>query len=115
MNSLFVIHPYKVEGVWVFDDPRVGLEQEPFVSGADVMLDRMTQDIHDAAKGVTVIFSAAPFPGAQHRFDWQREECGGNWYYHEELAIEGWLCPALFKYFDKAPPRLFAQVMPKTG
>jgi hypothetical protein len=29
MNSLFVIAPYKYEGMWVFDDPEVGLSKEP--------------------------------------------------------------------------------------
>jgi hypothetical protein len=28
-----------LEGHWVFDDPRVDLHREPFVSGADVMMD----------------------------------------------------------------------------
>ena len=23
--------------------------------------------------------------------------------------LEGWLCPALFKYFDKAPPELYGR------
>jgi hypothetical protein len=31
------------------------------------------------------------------------QESGGNWYYCPQLDIEGWLCPALFKYFEKAP------------
>lgn len=39
MNAIFVIAPYKWEGMWVFDDPQVGLHREPFVSGADVMMD----------------------------------------------------------------------------
>jgi len=29
MNELIAIHPYKVGGLWVFDDPAVGLRQEP--------------------------------------------------------------------------------------
>ena len=31
-NSLFIIRPYKHSGMWVFDDPAVGLVREPFVS-----------------------------------------------------------------------------------
>lgn len=115
MNSLFVIHPYKWEGVWVFDDPRVGLEQEPFVSGADTMLDEMTKDIDGAANGVTLIFSASSFPGCQYQFVRRREESGGNWYYSEGLDMEGWLCPALLKYFESAPNQLYAQVKPKAA
>ena len=66
MNSIFVIHPYKYEGMWVFDDARVGLVQEPFVAGADTLIDRMTETIPNAASGVTIIFSADAFPGSQH-------------------------------------------------
>lgn len=38
---------------------------------------------------------------------------GGNWYWNESLGMEGWLCPALFKYFDTAPERIYAQALPK--
>ena len=41
MNSIVAIHPYMYQGLWVFDDPAVGLVQEPFVSGADDIIDRM--------------------------------------------------------------------------
>ncbi|HEX2475791.1 MAG TPA: DUF6717 family protein [Lacipirellulaceae bacterium] len=113
MNSLIVIHPYKAHGDWVFDDPNVGLVQEPFVSGADVILDRMVEGIPNAAAGVSIIFSASPFPGSQHEFQWRREDSGGNWYYSSQFDLEGWLCPALFKYFERAPNKLYAQVKPK--
>jgi hypothetical protein len=97
----------------VFDDARVGLVQEPFVSGADTIIDRMVEGIPNAASGVTILFSATPFPGSRHEFVWRREESGGNWYFSPQFGIEGWLCPALFKYFDQAPERIFAQVKPK--
>jgi len=34
MNAIRAIHPFRYEGLWVFDDETVGLRQEPFVSGA---------------------------------------------------------------------------------
>jgi hypothetical protein len=45
MNELHVIAPFKHHGMWVFDDPKVGLAQEPFVAGADTIIDGMTQNI----------------------------------------------------------------------
>jgi len=54
-KEINVISPYKRHGIWVFDDARVGLVQEPFVS---------------------------------------------------DLDMEGWLCPALFRYFSN-PQRHF--------
>ena len=113
MNSLFVIAPYKYEGLWVFDDPQVGLVREPFVSGIDVMLDRLTADIPNAEKGFRLIFSEKPFPGAQVKLEWRRSECEGNWYYSPEFDMEGWLCPALFKYFPEAPRTLYGRAEPK--
>jgi hypothetical protein len=41
MNAINVIAPYKHLGMRVFDDPRVGLDKEPFVAGADAMMDRI--------------------------------------------------------------------------
>jgi hypothetical protein len=39
----------------VFDDPRVGLNQEPFVAGADAMIDRVVADVPNAEHGFTLI------------------------------------------------------------
>ena len=63
MNSLFVIAPYKYEGMWVFDDPAVGLSKEPFIAGIDMMIDKVVVDIPNADKGFRAIFGAGPFPG----------------------------------------------------
>lgn len=109
MNSLRVILPYRYEGMWVFDDPAVGLVREPFVAGADLVLDRLSAGIPNAAGGFRLLFSASPFPGHMIRLERRREEYGGNWYFCPEFGIEGWLCPALFKYFDEPPGQLFAR------
>jgi hypothetical protein len=109
-NSLFVIKPYRWEGLWVFDDPNVGLVKEPFVSGADTMIDVATENLPNAAQGFLAIFSARPFPGAQIELDWARAESGGNVYRWKEKGMEGWLCPALLRYFAEPPDKLFIQV-----
>lgn len=110
MNARFIIFPYKQHGVWVFDDERVGLTREPFVAGADSILDVLTANLPQAEHGVKLVFSAAPFPGYTARFVLERSEYGGGWYRWPEKGMEGWLCPALLKYFDKAPPELFVGV-----
>ena len=109
MNSLTVIAPYKYLGMWVFDDPRVGLVQEPFVGGADEIIDRWTANIPDAQSGFVLVFSEVPFPGHSLHLVWRRAELGGNTYYSPELDMEGWLCPALFRYFAEQPKELFAK------
>lgn len=113
MNSMLVIHPYRAEGMWVFDDARAGLVQEPFVSGADLILDRLVEHMPQAASGFTLLFSASPFPGYQEQLDWRREEHGGNWYFCKRLGMEGWLCPALFRYFEAAPSHIYVQCKPR--
>ena len=115
MNTIISIHPYKYEGLWVFDDEKVGLVQEPFVSGADTIIEKMVSDIPNAELGFTLLFSANPFPGYQAVFEWRRKEMGGNWYYSLDLDAEGWLCPALFKYFDSAPEKIYAQFKHKAA
>lgn len=112
-NSIIVIHPYKYEGTWVFDDERVGLVKEAFVSGADTIIDRMVENIPGAENGFTLLFSSGKFPGYQVEFEWKREEYDGNWYYCGAIGMEGWLCPALFKYFDETPKKIYAQFKEK--
>jgi hypothetical protein len=48
VNAINVIAPYRYLGMWVFDDPRVELVAEPFVGGADTMIDQITADIPNA-------------------------------------------------------------------
>src|SRR5437879_10305071 len=113
MNALLVIAPYKYQGTWVFDDARVGLFREPFIAGIDTMIDKAVAEIPNAKKGFRAIFSAAPFPGANLKLDWRREESGGNWYYSDQFKMEGWLCHALLKYFPIAPREIYVKIEPK--
>ena len=108
-NQIQVIAPYWLHGTWVFEDPSTGLVQEPFVSGVPEMIDDLVADIPNARQGFRLLFSTAAFPGFQRRLEWVREEMDGNWYKTDQPPIEGWLCPALFKYFAEAPKNLYAK------
>ena len=109
MNAIMVIMPYKWNGVWVFDDENTGLEREPFVSGADDIIDVMVEQVENAESGFILTFSHLPFPGHDLELIRQHEESGGWWYHSPVLDMDGWLCPALFLYYDEAPLRLYAQ------
>jgi len=111
-NTIAVIRPYKWEGIWVFDDPSVGLHREAFVAGADTLIDLATakKGIRTPEKGFVLLFSATPFPTAEFELTWVREECGGNVYLWEQVGQEGWLCPSLFKYFPSAPKKIYIQI-----
>ena len=108
-NSLLVIEPYRSVGTWAFNDRRTGLQHEPFVRGVPEWIDALVKnaEIPDADKGFRLTFSAQPFPGYQTKVQWRRRELGGNWYYSDEFGSEGWLCPALFKYFKRAPKTIY--------
>jgi hypothetical protein len=111
-NAMMVIFPYKHNGVWMFSDDAVGLEQEPFVCGIPAMIDILVANIRDAESGFTAYFSAQRFPGAQMHLERLREEHGGNWFVLAGTDKEGWLCPAMFKYFSEAPSHLFVRAAP---
>lgn len=110
-NAIMAIHPYRHEGLWVFDDADAGLHREPFIAGADAIIDLALQKkgIAEAENGFRLLFSSGPFPGYDFRFEWVREGDGGNWYYARDFDMEGWLCPALLKYFDEAPGEIYAR------
>jgi hypothetical protein len=113
MNAISVIFPYKFQGQWVFDDKSRGLDKEPFIMGIDQIIEKSTESIPSAQYGFKLFFSSTPFPGYTVKLEWVRGELGGNWYRCEQLGIQGWLCPALLKFFEKAPTEIYAKPEPK--
>lgn len=112
-NSIHAIKPYQWNGLWVFDDPAVGLHREAFVSGADTIIDWLVfnQEITNADQGFVLLFSETEFPSHQIRLDRVNKVgsgVSGNTYRHEYSGLEGWLCPALYCYFTEAPKRIYA-------
>jgi hypothetical protein len=125
--SVMILYPYLYQGLcWVFDDPETGLKEEAFVLGASEMITRLIEakGIPSAERGFVLSFSDVPF---EHdvELSWiapphAAESAGkaqgrlpaiGNWY---EGMVAGekmtaWLCPALYEYFDQAPPRIFVR------
>ncbi|MBW4614183.1 MAG: hypothetical protein KME21_13090 [Desmonostoc vinosum HA7617-LM4] len=108
-NSMMVIFPYRHHQTWVFDDEHTRLVQEPFVSGVPEMIDVLVQDIPNVDEGFKLLFSANPFPGYQAELIWLKEEYNGHWYYWSQKNMEGWLCPALFKYFTEPPIKIYCK------
>ena len=114
-NSLFNIYPYEDRGTWVFDDERVGLVREPFVAGIPAMIDHLVSDIAGAEKGFRLTFSAFPFPEFSMWLKKTEEELSGTWYKMVEAPyLEGWVCPALLKYFKVAPASIYVKAEPSS-
>jgi len=120
MNQINVIKPYFLAELdtWVFDDPVKGLVQEPFVMGIPEMIDLITADFLNAPDGFKLMFADREFPveegSRSARLAFFEAEMGGAWYVgkFEGQHLEGWLCPALMKYFDEPPMHLFIAASP---
>ena len=108
-NALLVIAPYRHAGTWVFDEPSAGRVREPIVAGVPEMIDVLVRDIPGATNGFRLLFSAQPFPGYQKRLTWLRGDMGGNYYKMDDPAMEGWICPAMFRYYQIAPKELYVK------
>ena len=52
------------------------------------------------------------FAGDTLKLEWRRSEYGGNYYYSPKYEMEGWLCPALFKYYKEAPQEIYIRGEP---
>jgi hypothetical protein len=66
--------------------------------------------------GFLMLFSDSEFKGADIMLEWSRFECNGDIYRLKGLGavdsfppMEGWLCPALRKYYKDAPNKLYVQ------
>jgi hypothetical protein len=101
------IQPYLYNGSWVFDDTDLGLRKEPFVLGVDDMISKIVKEKNLDKNGFCLQFSAFPIPNSNLILSWLRADGGGNWYKSDYLDMEGWLCPALYKYFSEAPKNIW--------
>jgi hypothetical protein len=124
------IYPYLFEGTcWVFDDQRTGLKEEAFVLGMTEMISKVVEAkaIPNAVKGFALTFGVEPFDhdveltwlssaeAVEARGGQGAGSPGiGNWYRGIVCGAEmvGWLCPALFLYFNEAPNKIFAKAEP---
>ena len=121
------IYPYLLNGsCWVFDDERTGLKEEAFVLGMSEMISKVVEakEIPNATQGFALSFDAIPF-GHDVALTWlSPSEAAaalnypptdipvfGNWYRGDVRGQDmiGWLCPALFLYFEHAPKTIYAK------
>lgn len=108
-NAIKTILAYKWNGLWVFDEESVGLVKEPFVAGADTLLDR----ISDGHQSIVLIFSDIEFPDYHFSTVLVDTAPSGSNYYCPELDHNLWLCPALFKFFPEAPQTIYVKAIPQ--
>ena len=73
------------------------------------MIDVLVEDSPDARDGFRLTFSANPFPQFDKKLAWLRGDMQGNYYKFDDSPMEGWICPAMFKYYEKALPELYVK------
>jgi hypothetical protein len=66
-----------------------------------------------AKKGFNVLFSDSEFPGYDTVLTWVGAFGDGNWYVDRDTKLMGWLCPALLKYYEAAPRKIYLQIKAK--
>jgi hypothetical protein len=86
--------------MWVFYDPAASIVKEPNISGVDDVIDTMVNSLANPSD--EFIF--------QYMLDRQHKEFDGWWYSCNNLDLNGWLSPALFKYVDSASEELYFKV-----
>lgn len=111
-NSIFRVLARYVNGVWMFDDSKFGVQDQPFVFGSDLILEKMVAETDGAQDRMNVLFSAIPFPGTEHCLEFVREETEGFVYRWEDEKLQGWMSPSLRNYFPDPPPKIFLQLLP---
>lgn len=117
MNQINAIRPDRKSGFWAFDDPGVGLRREALVAGMPEILVWLAEQagVSNPEDGFTLLFSAQQFPGADvlaRRIGPDGGDRGNTYEIQTPRGpMQGWLCPALYKYFDNAPEVIYAQAM----
>jgi hypothetical protein len=123
------IYPYRLGHCWVFDDERTGLKEEAFVLGASEMISRVVEakQIAHADRGFLLTFDNEPFDHDVELTWLPASEAAraigsstdlvpdfGSWYGGDVAGQQmiGWLCPALFVYFNAAPKMIYAKAEP---
>lgn len=115
-NSIMVIFPKRNYGIWSFTDKEKDLTNEPFVGDINLIISTLSKNIPRAEEGIAISFSENQFPDFDIELEHVRKDMSGNWYKvmdckeQDLIGIEGWLCPALLKYFTEAPKHIYAKI-----
>jgi|TARA_B100000959_G_C14794563_1_gene547033 hypothetical protein len=113
-NSIFRVLARLVDGIWVFDDSKFEVKEQPFVFGSDLILEKMVAEVGEEIDRMNILFSGIPFPGSEHCLEFVREETKGFVYRWQDHNLQGWLSPSLRNYFSEPAPAIYLHLLPKT-
>lgn len=123
-NQVNVIYPRRTKyGVWVFDDPEVDLQAEPFVGDINKMIDMYANGkkkviayiSREEIAGETLVLDRVKVKTVVKPKDVEIEKgdehiLEDGWYQLRGTEEVGWLCPATLKYFDKYPKEIHVKI-----
>jgi hypothetical protein len=105
MNEINVIEPYRYLEMWVFDDPKVGLSAEPFVGGADTMIDRVTAELPNADRGSSWSFREIPFLAISFISNGEEKRAPGTFTIHANSMPKAGSVQLSFATLKRGRPR----------
>ena len=107
--TVHLVHPYKLHGVWMYDDLDRGILCQPLLVGANGIIDEIT-DYPGRKAGISedidLFFADEPFDGFMYKFEYMREEAGGYWYKGSVTQKEAWI-DFTPKYWDHPPKCIY--------
>ena len=111
VNTINRVTVRRDSGLWVYDDAKFGVREQPLVFGMDLILERMVEQVEGVEDRLNLVFSSIPFPGSEFSLVFVREETEGFVYCWEEKKLQGWLSPSLRNYFFEPPPKIYLQLL----
>lgn len=120
ITSLQSLVAYRTPTGWAFDDARRGLQAEPFVYGAETLIDEILVSQNNGhVSRCRLTFSDQSFASAtvclQREESEELEGLPGTWYREFATKRRAWLCPALTLYFEEPPAALYVHVVGLEG
>jgi hypothetical protein len=104
-NEINILHPYQMDGAWIFDDPEIDIHGQPIICGIPGVINKVMK----GATRFTVHISQAPFQNYNTVLVKLKDSDEG-WYKFINTDIKGWLCPAFLKYFPDYPDEIYLRI-----
>lgn len=103
----YTIKPYQQNTLWFFDDPSVGLLKEGLTDGVPELIKKACE----LSKIKNLFFLTFSDQKIGKKFlVFKKPLRNGNLYHWEKLKMDCWFCPALFRYFDRPPAKIWFEV-----
>ena len=111
-NQINVLHIFKEDGVWMFNDGDIDIYKEPFISSMNPIIESMVK----GDKFIAFISKdPMPYTLILDRIDKRQKWLNNNidmigHYKLRGTKLIGWLCPCLLNYFTDYPKEIYVKI-----